>query len=326
MSDLCEAYLSACRKGLIMGKKRLPKKESTLAIDDGRIRRHIMPLLGKRKVKDLTTADINKFMRDVATGKTAVDEKTGSRGRAIVEGGKGTAARTVGLLGGILSFAVSEGIITTNPVRGVKRPADRKRDLRLTEDDYRRLGCALTEAESEGENPQALLFARLLCLTGCRRGEIEQLKWSEVDMPGRCFRLQDSKEGASVRPIGGPVIASLSSLPRPGAYVLPGRMAGKPFLGFPKAWQRITDRAGLDGVTAHTLRHSFASVANDLGFTEPTIAAMLGHSSGTITGRYIHHLDSALVAAADRVARRIWALITGEQSTVIELATARRNG
>lgn len=41
-------------------------------------------------------------MRDVIAGKTAADVKTGLRGRAIVEGGAGTAARTVGLLGGLL--------------------------------------------------------------------------------------------------------------------------------------------------------------------------------------------------------------------------------
>jgi len=120
------------------------------------------------------------------------------------------------------------------------------------------------------------------------------------------------------------VLDLLSALPRSGAYVLAGTIARKPYLGFPKAWLRLAERAGLDGVTPHTLRHSFASVANDLGFTEPTIAAMLGHASGTVTGRYIHNLDSALTAAADRVARRIDAMMTGAEGAVVELATVRK--
>nr|WP_246252829.1 hypothetical protein [Mesorhizobium camelthorni] len=57
------------------------------------------------------------------------------------------------------------------------------------------------------------------------------------------------------------------------------------------------------------MRHSFASVAADLGYTEPTIAAMLGHAAGSITSRYIHHLDSVLVSAADNVAATIHAMM-----------------
>lgn len=63
--------------------------------------------------------------------------------------------------------------------------------------------------------------------------------------------------------------------------------------------------------TPHVLRHSFASVANDLGFTETTIAALVGHSRGTITSRYIHTVDTALVMAADAVAGYIGGLLDG---------------
>jgi hypothetical protein len=126
MADLCDNYLEAAEKGLIAGKRGAPKKASTLYVDRGRIARHIKPLLGKRLVKDVGRADVTKFMRDVATGKTATVEKTErKRGKAIVEGGLGTAARTMGLLGSILSFAVGEGIIESNPAAGVKKPADR---------------------------------------------------------------------------------------------------------------------------------------------------------------------------------------------------------
>jgi integrase len=65
-------------------------------------------------------------------------------------------------------------------------------------------------------------------------------------------------------------------------------------------------------LTPHGLRHAFASVAGDLGYTEPTIAAMLGHSTRTTTGRYIHHLDAALVAAADNVSHHISMALNGQ--------------
>ena len=312
--QLCRAYLEAAQKGLILGKRKRPKKFSTLYIDRGRIERHILPLLGNRRVRDLTTPDIVRFMRDVTAGKTANDIKTGFRGRAIVEGGAGTASRTVGLLGGILSFAVSEGIIAINPARGVKRPADNRREIRLTAEQYFALANALVEAGVKGENPSAILAIRLLALTGCRRGEIERLQWDEVDLVGRCLRLTDSKEGKSIRPLGGEAAKLLAELSKHGRYVLPGNSPDKPFVGLPKAWPRILGKDDLSGLTPHGLRHAFASVAAELGFAEPTIAAMLGHRTHSITGRYIHHLDSTLLAAADKISGAIAGMMAGRRT------------
>jgi integrase len=278
-------------------------------------------------VRDLRTPDIVRFMRDVTAGKTAADVKTGFRGRAIVEGGAGTAARTVGLLGGILSFAVSEGIIATNPVRGVKRPADNRREIRLTADQYRALAKALAAAESDGVNPTAILGIQLLALTGCRRGEIERLKWDEVDLPGRCLRFADSKEGKSIRPLGADAARLLVKLPKHGQYVLPGSASDKPFMGLPKAWKRIVGKANLPCLTPHGLRHAFASTAADLGFAEPTIAALLGHGTHNITSRYLHHLDSALLAGADKVASEVAGMMAGRPTSakIVPLRPRRRS-
>jgi integrase len=215
------------------------------------------------------------------------------------------------LLGGILSYAVGVGIISLNPVHGVKRPADKRRSNRLSPGDYFKLGSALGEFVEH--NPKAVTAIRLLALTGCRRGEIERLKWSEIDLHGKCLRLADSKEGASVRPLGSVALQLLQQLtPSDGVeFVFPSSKGNAPYIGLPKVWTRIAERAGLAKVTPHTLRHSFAS-ANDLDFTEPTIAAVIGHAARSVTGRYVHHLDSALAAAADRVSRSIYKMMTSE--------------
>jgi integrase len=57
-------------------------------------------------------------------------------------------------------------------------------------------------------------------------------------------------------------------------------------------------------VTPHVLRHSFASLAGDLGYSEPTIAALVGHAGRSVTSRYVHSADAVLLAAADAVADR----------------------
>ena len=64
-------------------------------------------------------------------------------------------------------------------------------------------------------------------------------------------------------------------------------------------------------MTPHVLRHSFASIANDLGFTDVTIAALVGHAKRSVTSKYIHALDTALIMAADTISGYIQGLFVG---------------
>jgi integrase len=73
---------------------------------------------------------------------------------------------------------------------------------------------------------------------------------------------------------------------------------------------RVCEKARLADVTPHTLRHTFASLAGDLGFSELTIAALLGHSARGVTERYIH-IDEALRMTADRVAAETADILDG---------------
>lgn len=325
VKELCGRYLDDAKNGLILGKRRRPKKDSTVYTDAGRIKRHIIPLLGSRRVKDITSTEVTRFMRDIASGKTKTSEKTCKHGRAIVRGGIGTSTRTVGLLGAIFTYARENGIIGTNPVHGVRKAADQRRTRRLSEDEYRLLGQLLRTASENDQFRTAVDLAKAIALTGCRRGEILNLIWAEVDQGHSCLRLQDSKEGASVRPIGLAVIDMLEAR-RPdlaAGPVFPGTIAGKPLIGFPKHWQNILANTPLAGITPHILRHSFASLANELGFTESTVAALLGHAQGTITSRYIHKVDTSLIMAADTVAAYIQGLLSGVEFKRTTYATDR---
>ena len=315
ITALCDQYLEeGCET----------KKPSTLAIDRGRIERHIKPLMGKKRVKDITPNDIKRFMRDVAKGKTAVDEKTGPHGRARVTGGKGTATRTVGLLGGIFAFAVDEGMRPDNPVRGVKRDADKKGERFLSADEMARFGDALTVAEKEGENPVAIAGIRLLILTGCRKSEILTLEWTHVDFERGCLNLPDSKTGEKTVPLGAPALELLASLPRieGNPYVLPGFKDCAHLVGLPKVWERIRARAELDGVRLHDLRHSFASTGAGAGMGLPIVGKLLGHRDPKTTARYAHVADDPAKAAADRISGTIAAAMNAkpkEGGKVVEL-------
>jgi integrase len=305
MGSLCDLYLREAEAGKILTKFGEPKKTSTISTDRGRIQRHIKPLLGKKLVKDITAQDVKRFMHDVAVGKTAADIKTGLRGRAIVEGGRGTATRTIGLLGGIFSYAIDNGMRPDeiNPVHGVKRFPDGKEERFLTLVEFGKLGEAMNSAEDDGESIYGLAGIRLLMLTGCRKSEILTLKWDHVDFENTCLRLPDSKTGEKVIMVGAPTLDVLSSLPRikNNPYVLPGKKARQHLVGLPKVWGRIKAKAGLEWATLHILRHSFASYGAGAGLGLPIIGRLLGHKDAGTTARYAKvGLDPAKLAV-DRI-------------------------
>jgi integrase len=311
VAELCEFYFEDAVAGRVRTRGKVAKKASTLAIDRGRIDRHIKPLLGAMSVGAVTRHDVEKFLHDVAGGRTAGKTKTKARGLARVKGGKTAANRSVGLLGAIFTYAMRKDMRTDNPVRGVALFADRKRERRLSDQEYAQLGAALKEAERTLW-PASVAAARFIALTGMRRGEVLALRWAEIDLARRTVTLADTKTGKSIRPLSRAACDVLRSLPRVGDLVFPASRGDGCMAGFPKFWARIAKLGGLPAdVTPHILRHSFASIAADLGYSELTIAALIGHKKATMTSRYAHHADAVLLAAADAVAERIIALMYG---------------
>jgi integrase len=315
VAELCDLYLADAEAGRLLTRRGASKKESTLATDRGRIERHIKPLLGALKVAAATRDDIDGFLHDVAGGKTTARIKTGNpRGVANVTGGRGTASRTTGLLGAIFTYAVRARMRPDNPVHGVTRFADGRRERRLSDGEFAALGAGLVKAEGEIW-PSAISAARFLALTGWRRGEVLGLEWTALDLERRTATLADTKTGRSIRPLSIAACDLLRRLPRSGALVFPATRGDGPMNGFPKFWARIAALGALPAdVTPHTLRHSFASIAGDLGYSESTIAALIGHKGQSITSRYVHAADAVLLAAADAVADRVTALMMGERN------------
>jgi integrase len=174
--------------------------------------------------------------------------------------------------------------------------------------------------------------ARFLALTGWRSGEALGLRWSEIDLARRTARLADTKTGLSIRPLSRAACDVLSKLPRiwlasaeaGGELVFPATRGGpEQLLHFKKFWPRIAKLGALPpDITPHVLRHAYASLAGDLGYSEPTIAALVGHKGHSITSRYVHAADAVLLAAADAVANRT-AELMGEHKPEADVVALR---
>jgi integrase len=304
ISQLCELYLQNAAGRI---------KASTLAADQSRIETHVKPLIGHLTVRGLTTADIERMKSDIIAGKTGRPRKPTGRG-GVASGGRGVAARTLGMLVTILEYARKTlKLIKENPAKDVRRPPDGKQLRFLNIEEVAKLGKALRAAEARGESKTGIAAIRLLLLSGLRRTECLSLVRSAVDRRMHCLRLADTKSGAQLRPVGE---ASLRLIEKQisntaALWVFPAAHGDGHFIGLPKILKRICASAGLAGVTVHVLRHSFAATAAEMGFSQLTIAGLLGHSVPGITARYAHVPDSALVAAADRVAARIEAALAG---------------
>ena len=319
VGELADLYL---REGSV---EKPNKKLSSWETDRSNIERHIRPLLGTRLARGLTKTDVARFQSDVAAGKTAKDEKTGPRGRAIVRGGMGIASRALSVLSAMMTFGKGRGLVTDNPTNGVEPFRGRKKERFLTETEVGLLGEALVETERDASLPWVATAAiKLLLLSGARRGEILGLRWEEVDLDRGCLRLKDSKTGAKVIRLAAAALSLLAALPRSSRWVLPAAKGSGHYVGLPKHWDTVRARANaiaveraerdgrslagvpnFDDVRLHDLRHSFASFAVQSGGSLFLVGKVLGHKQSRTTERYAHASDEPLVATAELAAQRI---------------------
>ena len=316
---LCTRYLEAAEGGrLLLHRKGVAKRPKTLASDRGRLLGHVVPLLGKIPVEEVTRAQVERAMEQIITGKTAVKPVGKRKPGSYIRGGDGAASRTIGLLGAVFTWAERQGYRTTgNPCRGIVRPADRRRDRRLCDDEFRALGEALRGAALGDTWPCVPAAVHFLAITGWRAGEMLGLRWEHVDAARRTAFLPMTKSGRSVRPLSNAAMDILNALPRIGdsKHVFPSGRGGM-MSGWRRPWDRIIKAAGLPAdVTPHVLRHTFASVAHDEGLSDLAIAGLLGHATHSVTSRYVHGADAVLLAAADRVSGAIAKRIGEEPET-----------
>jgi len=316
VGDLCDRYMEVAEAGAILTRFNRPKKKSTLSIDRGRIDRHIKPLIGSEALPNIDGRAVKRLIEDITVGKTKAQVKTKPRGRANVTGGAATAARVADLLSGIMTWAMDEGFIDRNPVHKVRRFRSEAKQRFLDAAELRRLGKVLDsgkDAKGKSIHPYALAIVKLLCLTGCRIGEIAGLRWTELDVPLSCLRLADTKTGKSLRPFGAAALSVFKEQRRIAgkSFVFPGSKGNAAYQGIGKEAQRIFEAAEVENATPHCLRHTFASFASTLGYSDGTIAGLLGHKGRGVTSRYVHLPDKALASAAEAVSADIDAALSG---------------
>lgn len=291
------------------------------------LKRLVLPEIGKKKAQDVIRRDLSKLHLSLAQTKPQAN-------------------RVLGVVGSLYSFAAKHGLVAEglNPVKGIDRFKEEKRERYLSVSELMRLGSVVREAETDGIewtiDPEkktkhvplanrrtrigvhAAAALRLLLFTGCRLREILNLKWDNVDLERGLLFLPTSKTGKKTVILNAPALAVLKNTPRVGVFVIAGESAGsedeRPRSDLKRPWQLVARRAGLDGVRLHDLRHNFASFGAGGGLGLPVIGKLLGHSQITTTQRYAHLDADPLRAASNSIARSIAAAM-GEPATTAEI-------
>ena len=344
VSELCERFFAEAIH--LPTRRGEPMKRNTVACGISMVRSHIGPLLGTKRLSNVTSQDVERFMVEVAAGKTRpASASTGKRGEHRARGGKGAATHAVRWLSAIFGHARKIGLVKVNPCLGVSKFASRKIERFLSTDELDRLGAAMREAETTGiawepdptkkmkhaPKPESRLVKldtsavaaiRLLLLTGARCGEILGLKWEWVDLERGILFLPDSKTGKKAIILNGPATAILEGLPRLGPFVIPGADPQTPRVDLKKPWATLCRRAGLESVRIHDLRHTHASFGVSAGFGLPIVGKLLGHTQPQTTARYAHLDADPIRRASDAIGKTLADALEGRSRARVGVRTS----
>lgn len=282
LREVAEAWLSGARKGSIRNRSGDRYKPSVIRTYEIALRLRVLPELGGRKLSEIRRADLQDFADRLLAGGTDAS----------------TIRNTLMPLRAIFRRAVARSDVAVNPTSGLELPAVRgRRDRIASPDEASRLIAALPERDRA-------LWATAL-YGGLRRGELQALRWDDVELAKGVIRIErawDVREGeiepkshAGRRNV--PIAAVLRDYlvehkqRRDGDGLVFGRPDGKAFDGSTvdarakAAWRN----AGLEPITLHEARHTFASLMIAAGVNAKALATYIGHASVTITyDRYGH--------------------------------------
>ena len=259
------------------------KKKQSSAIEDKRLMRlQILPHFGKIRVQDVTRAMIIRHHQSLSHTPYMAN-------------------RFLALFSTMMNLAEKweYRLLNTNPCIHVDRYKEKPRETFLSMQQLERIGSAMRQLK-DVESKYILAAIKMLMLTGCRTGEILNLRWEQIDFQTQKMNLPDTKTGARSIHLSPAAIDVLHSLPSTEGYVFQSSIQNKKLTTLRHVWKKICRLAGINDVRVHDLRHTYASYAVSKGYSLPVVSKMLGHADIKTTQRYAHLMDDPVNQAIDK--------------------------
>lgn len=261
--------------------------------DESLLRNHILPAFGDRHLDEIKKDDIVALHH----GRRAAGAAPGSANRLLI------------LMRYLFNLALRWEIpgVKKNPTAGVPLfEENNKLERYLAASEAQRL----YEAVMQSESTMLKHIVPMLILTGARKREVLDARWSDFDLDKRLWRIPISKSGKARHvPLSDGAVQVLAAVKQEqstwptamqdGAWVFPNPDTGKPIVSFFCAWNTARTRAGLADVRVHDLRHSFASFLINHGRSLYEVQKILGHTQVRTTQRYAHLAQETLLDAAN---------------------------
>ena len=279
LKDFCNVYLQQ--------HANIKKKLSSVIEDKRLMRLHIIPNFGNICLKEITRSMITKHHQSMYQTPHGAN-------------------RFLSLMSKMMNLAERWEYrpLNSNPCRHIERYKEEGRQIYLSMEQIEKIGHVIKQME-QTESIFVLSAIKLLLFTGRRTGEILTLKWDYIDFENSKMNLPDTKTGAKSFFFSPTVKQILLNLPNKEGFVFKSVLKDKRVTTVRHIWKKICKLAKIENVRVHDLRHTYASLAVQNGYSLPIISKMLGHADIKTTQRYAHLHDDPVNQAVEKIDQQL---------------------